>query len=103
MNSHVCNLEHSLSPTVGATERSVAVSDSAVTLGTLHDRTRYVALGVGAAAVRVTYAGLTPTDAVGHYLAAGARIVVSRQAAAALKAIRATGSDSTLLVTELTE
>jgi len=101
-NSYVTNLYPK--PTPGVTDQTLTVSSSVVQFGTaFNSLTRYIALDVQGADVRVTYDDSAPTTSNGHILFAGRSYTWSKQAAAAAKFIRDGGTDATIHASEFTD
>lgn len=101
-NVRVANLEPALAPTPGVSMQQVAV-DTEVQLAALNSATVAVKVTVATAAIRVTFDGTTPVGGTtGHYYAANANDVWSKQMATAAKMIKDGGSAGAVSATELT-
>ena len=93
----------SLVATPGATDQGITVADTAIALGDLTaEATTHVLVTVSDQPIRVTFDGSDPTTSNGHYWAAAKEEVLTRELAAVMKMIRATGSSGYLHATELT-
>jgi len=91
-----------LIPTPGVADQNLTVSDTALQLAALNDNTKHVLVTVATQPIRVTFDDSAPTTTNGHYWAAGQERVLKREAAVAMKVIRATGSDGELHASEMT-
>tara|TARA_S200002703_G_scaffold156879_1_gene163455 strand:- start:170 stop:484 length:315 start_codon:yes stop_codon:yes gene_type:complete len=101
-NSFVTNLYPK--PTVGVTDQSLTVADSAVPFGTaFNSLTRYVVLDVQTADVRVTYDGSDPVaGSNGHLLFAGRSYTWSKEAAANARFVREGSTSANIHASEFT-
>jgi hypothetical protein len=99
----VANLELSLAPTPGAVMQQVDV-DTEVSLGAFNKNTCAVKITVASQPIRVTFDGVTSPvgGTTGHYYAANATDIWSKQMAAAAKMIKDGGTAAAVSATELT-
>ena len=98
----VSNIASNLVPTPGVTDQSVAVDNTVKELASLDADTTHVKFTLDGADARATFDGSDPAADNGHLIPANANGVWSKREAAALKIIRAAGTDAYLHVTEFT-